>query len=180
MFLKSKRLDILKSRKFRRLIVQDQPSHLVSQNSIQLKDEYSHSDNNPSKFATQRLLKDSDQSSHLISQNSIQLKDKYSYSKHSRFATQRLLKDSDQLSHLISQNSIQLKDRYSHSDSKHSRFATQRLLKSKQDLHSHNVQVVQDMLNQASKEIRKNLQRQDELHKVILLHSEKHQLHKSV
>lgn len=143
MFLKSKRLDILKSRKFRRLIVQDQPSHLVSQNSIQLKDEYSHSDNNPSKFATQRLLKDSDQSSHLISQNSIQLKDKYSYSKHSRFATQKLLK-------------------------------------SKQDLHSHNVQVVQDMLNQASKEIRKNLQRQDELHKVVLLHSEKHQLHKRV
>ena len=178
MFLKSKRLDILKSRKFRRLIVQDQPSHLVSQNSIQLKDEYSHSDNNPSKFATQRLLKDSDQSSHLISQNSIQLKDSHSYSKHSKFATQRLLKDSDQPSHLVSQNSIQLKDKYSYS--KHSRFATQKLLKSKQDLHSHNVQVVQDMLNQASKEIRKNLQRQDELHKVVLLHSEKHQLHKRV
>ena len=178
MFLKSKRLDILKSRKFRRLIVQDQPSHLVSQNSIQLKDEYSHSENNPSKFATQRFLKDSDQSSHLISQNSIQLKDKYSYSKHSKFATQRLLKDSDQPSHLVSQNSIQLKDKYSYS--KHSRFATQKLLKSKQDLHSHNVQVVQDMLNQASKEIRKNLQRQDELHKVVLLHSEKHQLHKRV
>lgn len=104
---KNNRLDILKNRKFRRNIVQDQQNHLINQNSIQ-KNEYSHSDNNPSKFATQRLLK------------------------------------------------------------------------SKQDLHSHNVQVVQDMLNQASKEIRKNLQRQDELHKVILLHSEKHQLHKRV
>mgnify|MGYP000101153070 CR=1 FL=1 len=177
MFLKSKRLDILKSRKFRRNIVQDQQNHLINQNSIQ-KDEYSHSKH--SKFATQRLLKDSDQSSHLISQNSIQLKDKYSYSKHSKFAMQRLLKDSDQPSHLVSQNSIQLKDRYSHSDSKHSKFVMQKLLKSNQDLYSHNVQVVQDMLNQASKEIRKNLQRQDELHKVVLLHSEKHQLHKRV
>ena len=142
MFLKSKRLDILKSRKFRRNIVQDQQNHLINQNSIQ-KNEYSHSDSKHSKFATQRLLKDSDQPSHLVSQNSIQLKDKYSYSKHSKFVMQKLLK-------------------------------------SNQDLHSHNVQVVQDMLNQASKEIRKNLQRQDELHKVVLLHSEKHQLHKRV